>query len=162
MMGPGKYKLILTILPPDENKHAHFGRHIDKETGVAPWFKSFAVEYEFTYAGIRKNLLSKGAEAHGLRNVVAVSLAAFFLAFGGAIPRAEEEPIFTITFKDGAVSPRRLEVPANRRFQLNLVDNWRYARRVRKQWVAQGKVSCAEDNIDPCVPDPRPRQISFF
>ena len=67
--------------------------------------------------------MSKGAEAHGLRNVVAVSLAAFFLAFGGAIPRAEEEPIFTITFKDGAVSPRRLEVPANRRFQLNLVNN---------------------------------------
>jgi len=43
--------------------------------------------------------LSKGAEAHGLRNVVAVSLAALFLAFGGAIPRAEEEPILTITFK---------------------------------------------------------------
>ena len=67
--------------------------------------------------------MSKGAEAHGLRNVGAVSLAAFFLAFGGAIPRAEEEPIFTITFKDGVVSPRRLEVPANRRFQLNLVNN---------------------------------------
>jgi periplasmic iron binding protein len=54
MMGPGKYKLILTIAPPDENKHVHFGRHVDKETGVAPWFKTFAVEYEFTYAGIGK------------------------------------------------------------------------------------------------------------
>jgi uncharacterized protein involved in high-affinity Fe2+ transport len=55
-MGPGKYKLILTILPPDENKHAHFGHHIGQETGVAPWFKRFAVEYEFTYAGIRKKV----------------------------------------------------------------------------------------------------------
>jgi uncharacterized protein involved in high-affinity Fe2+ transport len=54
MMGPGKYKLLLTIAPPSENKDAHFGRHVDKETGVAPWFKSFAVEYEFTYAGIGK------------------------------------------------------------------------------------------------------------
>ena len=54
MMGPGKYRLTLTIAPPDENKHAHFGRHVDKETGVAPWFKTFAVEYEFTYAGIGK------------------------------------------------------------------------------------------------------------
>jgi uncharacterized protein involved in high-affinity Fe2+ transport len=54
MMGPGKYKLILTIAPPDENPHAHFGRHVDKETGVAPWFKAFAVEYEFTFAGIGK------------------------------------------------------------------------------------------------------------
>jgi periplasmic iron binding protein len=54
MMGPGKYRLTLTIAPPDKNKHAHFGRHVDKETGVAPWFKTFAVEYEFTYAGIGK------------------------------------------------------------------------------------------------------------
>jgi uncharacterized protein involved in high-affinity Fe2+ transport len=54
MMGPGKYRLTLTIAPPSENQHAHFGRHVDKETGVAPWFKSFAVEYEFTYAGIGK------------------------------------------------------------------------------------------------------------
>jgi uncharacterized protein involved in high-affinity Fe2+ transport len=54
MMGPGKYKLILTIAPPDANTHAHFGRHVDKETGVAPWFKTFAVEFVFTYAGIGK------------------------------------------------------------------------------------------------------------
>ena len=54
LMGPGKYKLILTIAPPDQNPHAHFGCHVDKETGVAPWFKTFAVEYEFTYAGIGK------------------------------------------------------------------------------------------------------------
>jgi periplasmic iron binding protein len=54
MMGPGKYRLLLTIAPPSENEHAHFGRHVDKETGVAPWFKTFAVEYDFTYAGIGK------------------------------------------------------------------------------------------------------------
>src|ERR1700730_6186031 len=71
----------------------------------------------------KKVPIEQGAEAHGLRNVVAVSLAAFFLAFGGAIPRAEEDPIFTITFKDGAVSPRRLDVRGNRRFQFNLVNN---------------------------------------
>ncbi|HVX98242.1 MAG TPA: iron transporter [Pseudorhodoplanes sp.] len=52
--GPGKYKLKLTVSPPSENKHAHFGRHTDKETGVGPWFKTFTVEYEFTYAGIGK------------------------------------------------------------------------------------------------------------
>jgi uncharacterized protein involved in high-affinity Fe2+ transport len=54
MMGPGKYKLTLTISPPTENKHAHFGRHIDKETGVGPWFEPFSVEYQFTFAGIGK------------------------------------------------------------------------------------------------------------
>lgn len=54
MMGPGKYRLILTVAPPSESKDAHFGRHADKETGVAPWFTTFTAEYEFTYAGIGK------------------------------------------------------------------------------------------------------------
>jgi uncharacterized protein involved in high-affinity Fe2+ transport len=54
MMGPGKYRLKLAISPPSENEHAHFGRHVDKETGVAPWFNTFPVEYEFIYAGIGK------------------------------------------------------------------------------------------------------------
>ena len=52
MMGPGKYLLKLTISPP--GAHSHFGRHVDKETGVAPWFKPFTVEYEFTFAGTGK------------------------------------------------------------------------------------------------------------
>ncbi len=30
------------------------------------------------------------------------------------------EPAFTITFKDGVISPLRIEVPANTRFQLEL------------------------------------------
>ncbi|MFI5011549.1 MAG: iron transporter [Hyphomicrobiales bacterium] len=54
MRGPGKYKLKLTVVSPSENPHAHFGRHVDKETGVAPWFKTFSVEYEFTFAGVGK------------------------------------------------------------------------------------------------------------
>lgn len=33
---------------------------------------------------------------------------------------AEDEPVFTIEFEDGKVEPQRLEVPANRRFQLQL------------------------------------------
>lgn len=54
MMGAGKYKLRLTVAPPSANEHAHFGRHVDKETGVGEWFKPFTVEYEFTFAGIGK------------------------------------------------------------------------------------------------------------
>jgi periplasmic iron binding protein len=54
LSGPGKYKLILTIKPPSENAHAHFGRHVDKETGVGPWFKPFTVDYEFVFAGTGK------------------------------------------------------------------------------------------------------------
>lgn len=54
LMGPGKYKLTLTVSPPSANPHAHFGRHVDKETGVGPWFSTFSADYEFVYAGTGK------------------------------------------------------------------------------------------------------------
>ena len=54
LMGPGKYKLTLTISPPGSDPHSHFGRHVDKETGVGPWFKPFDAEFEFVYAGTGK------------------------------------------------------------------------------------------------------------
>jgi hypothetical protein len=34
--------------------------------------------------------------------------------------RAEEEPVFAIEFNDGKVTPLRIEVPANKRFKLEL------------------------------------------
>jgi periplasmic iron binding protein len=55
LAGPGKYTLKFNISPPGSDPHgSHFGRHVDKETGVAPWFKPFTVEYEFTFAGFGK------------------------------------------------------------------------------------------------------------
>jgi uncharacterized protein involved in high-affinity Fe2+ transport len=54
LMGPGRYKLVLHIEPPSANPHAHFGRHVDKETGVGPWFASFDAAFDFTYAGTGK------------------------------------------------------------------------------------------------------------
>jgi periplasmic iron binding protein len=54
LMGPGKYKLTVTVSPPGENAHAPFGRHVDKETGVGPWFKTFSVDYDFVFAGTGK------------------------------------------------------------------------------------------------------------
>jgi len=54
LSGPGKYKLKLLIQPPSANAHAHFGRHVDKETGVGEWFKPVTVEFEFPYAGTGK------------------------------------------------------------------------------------------------------------
>ncbi len=53
LMGPGKYRLTYRILPPGAG-HSMFGRHTDKETGVAPWFDRCELHYEFTYAGVGK------------------------------------------------------------------------------------------------------------
>ena len=50
MFGPGKYKISIAIAPPGKD----FGRHVDKETGVGPWFKPFTAEWTFTYAGTGK------------------------------------------------------------------------------------------------------------
>ncbi len=56
LMGVGKYHLKLSVLPPaaGASSHAGFGRHVDKETGVAPWFKPVEVQYDFVYAGTGK------------------------------------------------------------------------------------------------------------
>ena len=54
LFGPGKYHLKLHIAPPAQTGHMAFGRHIDKETGVGPWFKPFTIEYDFQFAGIGK------------------------------------------------------------------------------------------------------------
>jgi uncharacterized protein involved in high-affinity Fe2+ transport len=54
LAGPGSYKLVLTIAPPGSDHSAHFGRHVDKETGVDDWFKPFTAEYTFTFAGVGK------------------------------------------------------------------------------------------------------------
>jgi hypothetical protein len=53
--------------------------------------------------------------------VLLAGLAFALAAVGsGAIANAAEDPSFTIEFHDGKVTPLRLEVPANRRFKLEL------------------------------------------
>lgn len=54
LIGPGKYKLTFTVTTQGSDGSAHFGRHVDKETGVGPWPVPFTVDYEFTFAGIGK------------------------------------------------------------------------------------------------------------
>ena len=54
LAGPGRYKLKLSVAPPGTGAHSHFGRHVDKETGVGAWFKPFTVEYDFAFAGVGK------------------------------------------------------------------------------------------------------------
>ncbi|MEX3639211.1 iron transporter [Paraburkholderia sp. BR14320] len=54
LQGPGKYHLKLIVEAPMQTGHMAFGRHVDKETGVGPWFKPIMLEYDFTFAGIGK------------------------------------------------------------------------------------------------------------
>ena len=55
LMGPGKYQLTYFVSAPGQQAHGErFGRHTDKETGVAPWFERCELHYSFTFAGIGK------------------------------------------------------------------------------------------------------------
>ena len=54
LMGPGKYRLAYKIASGASGATAHFGRHVDKETGVGAWPGPFTVEYEFIFAGTGK------------------------------------------------------------------------------------------------------------
>jgi hypothetical protein len=51
--------------------------------------------------------------------MAALLVAAALLMVSGPV-RAEPDPTFRIEFRDGVVSPSRLEVPANRRIRLEL------------------------------------------
>ncbi|MBI1220792.1 MAG: hypothetical protein GC186_19870 [Rhodobacteraceae bacterium] len=48
--GVGKYHLTMTVSPPGHE----FGRHVDKETGVGPWFQPITADYDFVFAGTGK------------------------------------------------------------------------------------------------------------
>jgi uncharacterized protein involved in high-affinity Fe2+ transport len=51
LTGPGEYHLVFKVAPPDGMM---FGRHVDKETGVSPWFAPFETSYDFTFTGVGK------------------------------------------------------------------------------------------------------------
>jgi hypothetical protein len=61
-----------------------------------------------------------GAKGDSLRRNATIWLIGLFLIGAAAPLRAEDELVFTIEFHDGKVEPQRLEVPANRRFKLEL------------------------------------------
>lgn len=54
LSGPGKYTLVFSVSPPSADPESHFGRHVDRETGVAEWFEPFTTHYEFVFAGVGK------------------------------------------------------------------------------------------------------------
>lgn len=53
LMGPGRYRLQFVVNTGSESQ-GHFGRHVDKETGVAPWPQPVTATYEFVFAGTGK------------------------------------------------------------------------------------------------------------
>ena len=65
-----------------------------------------------------------GKARHGFLSAAILSVPACLALMLCLLPaanlRAEEEPVFSIEFNDGKVAPLRIEVPANKRFKLEL------------------------------------------
>lgn len=57
----------------------------------------------------------------GSRRFVAATVLALAVALPGAA-LADDDPVFTITFNDGTMTPARLEVPADSRFEIRLIN----------------------------------------
>ena len=53
LSGAGRYALEL-IVHPGGHGMISFGRHVDKETGVAAWPEAFTLKYQFVFAGVGK------------------------------------------------------------------------------------------------------------
>jgi hypothetical protein len=70
--------------------------------------------------GLGRRAPTERAREIGALRIRFLILAGFVFALGTACLFAGDEPVFKIAFQDGAVAPLRLEVPANRRFQLLL------------------------------------------
>ena len=65
--------------------------------------------------------VAKRGNRAGVRRRLLIAMAtAVLIPASAPSGRAEEDPVFRIEFKDGAVTPRRLEVPANHRLVLEL------------------------------------------
>ncbi len=56
------------------------------------------------------------------RQLAAAAVLATTAALSPIVAKADDEPTFRIEFKDGTMSPTRIEVPAGKRFRLELVN----------------------------------------
>ncbi|MCI0468364.1 MAG: cupredoxin domain-containing protein [Beijerinckiaceae bacterium] len=90
-------------------------------------------------------------------------LAAFVIASSAANGRAgDEEPVFTIEFKDGVIAPQRLEVPANRRFRLQLRNNGETAAEFESHELRKEKVIAPKSAATLVFRTLDPGEYTFF
>ena len=96
------------ILPPGSG-HTMFGRHTDKETGVAPWFEGCELNYDYLRRHRRGLLMGRA----GRSRCSACCLAGRAC---GSVHAAL--PTYELTIRDGHFEPAAIEVPARQRFKI--------------------------------------------
>ncbi len=98
--------------------------------------------------------------ATGLGLAVVCGLLAPLLFFAPA--RAAEEPTFRIEFNDGAITPGRLEVPANTRFRLELKNIGKTPAEFESKELKKEKVLAADSEFVLVFRTLDPGEYPFF
>lgn len=75
---------------------------------------------------------------------------------------AAEEPVFAIEFNDGAMSPLRLEVPANTRFRVNLTNKGKTPAEFESNELRLEKVLAAGSSSTLVIRTLDPGEYKFF
>jgi len=100
------------------------------------------------------------------RSAVSLACAAIYAAtlFDGSLgaPRADEMPVFSIEFRDGTVSPLRLEVPANKPFKIELHNTGKTPAEFESTQLHQEKVISAQSTTFIVIRRLDPGEFKFF
>ncbi len=92
----------------------------------------------------------------------AVLLGLIALAAPSAPARAENAPSFHIEFADGKFEPRRLEVPANTTFEIQLVNKGQGAAEFESKQLHKEKVLAPGVNTTMVIRNLDPGEYDFF
>jgi uncharacterized protein (DUF58 family) len=75
-----------------------------------------------------------------MRNIASILFATLMILAGPAVGIAEDEPVFKIEFEDGKIAPLRLEVPAKKRFKIELTNKGKTAAEFESSELRKEKV----------------------
>jgi uncharacterized cupredoxin-like copper-binding protein len=94
---------------------------------------------------------------------IAAILGILLLAIAPAgLARAESAPSFRIEFNDGKFDPKRIEVPANKRFELELVNKGQSAVEFESKQLRKEKVVAPGATATMVIRSLDPGEYDFF
>ena len=91
-----------------------------------------------------------------------VSRLAMLCGWLAATPALADEPTFRIEFRDGAIAPLRLEVPANTRFRLELKNSGQTPAEFESKELKKEKVLAADSESVLVIRTLDPGEYPFF
>ena len=103
-----------------------------------------------------------GGWARGSRVPLLAAVAIFGTILSGRVVCAEDELTFRIEFKDGTVSPRRLEVPAGKRIKLDLYNTGETPAEFESLELRKEKVLAPGANTSLVIRTLDPGEYDFF